>query len=220
MANEQGAPRLADLVTILYQPRQTIRRILDTSADRWALQIMVLAAVCAAVSDSDYRELQNVLPGMTQLSTIAIAALGLFVTALMWIVMLLFVSWLVALVGRFLGGTGTVADVRAALAWAAVPVIWSVIYRIPLAVFKSRFNVAPNTDAKKVLLDLIAQGGCAIAVVVLILQFLILIWSLYIASNTIGEAQRFSSWKGLGNLMLAIVLPIVLIAGAIITLHK
>jgi hypothetical protein len=46
--------RLRDLVTILYQPRETMRSILDRP-DRWSLQIVFLAFVCASVNDIDVR---------------------------------------------------------------------------------------------------------------------------------------------------------------------
>ncbi len=220
MENEQAQPRLGDLVTILYQPRQTIRRILDHAHDRWAVQIVLLAFVCASVNDSDIHRLGDVLPGLSLISQIALVTVALAVVAMLWVLGLFLLAWIVTLVGHVLGGLGSVADVRAALAWGMVPVIWSVIYRIPLAMFKSRFHVGPHADPKTVLLDVIAHGGCAVAVIVLVLQLVMIVWCLFIGSSALGEAQRFSSWKGLANLALAIGLPVILLCGAVFTLMR
>src|SRR5581483_4881504 len=96
MESVQAGPRLADLVTILYRPRQTIRRILDSGSDRWVVQIVLLAYICTSVNDSDFREIQNVLPGLSQTAIIALAALALIAGGLAWIVLLFLVSWVVA----------------------------------------------------------------------------------------------------------------------------
>src|SRR5512140_563238 len=127
---------LADLVTAVYRPRETMRRVLAGS-DRWAPQVVVLAFLCASVGDPDIRRLSTVLPGLG-LSAIAVVLLGLVVSAALWLVVWFVVSWLATMAGRWLGGLAPAADVRAALAWGMVPVIWSVVYRIPFALIERR----------------------------------------------------------------------------------
>jgi len=202
-----GALSLTDLVTILYRPRETMRRVLDAGRDRWVPQIVIFAFVCASIGDTDMRRLPRVVPGLMTISVVGIALLALAGGALLWLMFVALVAWIATPIGRFLGGSGTARDMRAALAWSLVPVIWSGLYRIPLAVYKSQFDVAADSDAKKVLFDLMAHGGCAIAVVVMALQLTLYAVCLWVGSNTVGEAQRFSSWKGLANLGIVFVIP-------------
>jgi hypothetical protein len=214
------APALGDLVTILYRPRQTMRRILDSGRDRWAVQIVLLAFVCASVSDSDVRGLSEFLPNIDLLSVIAVVLVALIVGAAMWVLALFILSWIAAPIGRMLGGTGTVADVRAALAWAMVPMIWSVIYRIPLAVFKSRMPLRPDQHVKDIFLNFIEHGGCALITVVLALQIVLTLWSVFVASGTLAEAQQFSTEKGFVNFVIAIALPLLVIGVCVFTFRR
>src|SRR5437762_8918691 len=115
--------RLKDLVTILYRPRETIRRILDR-ADRWSLQIVFLAYVCASVNEIDARHLAEVLPSIHIVTAVAAVLFGIIFGALIWMAILFILSWIAAPIGRLMGGEGNARDVRAALAWAIVPIIW------------------------------------------------------------------------------------------------
>jgi len=216
----ERAPALADLLTILYRPRETMRRILDGGPDRWAVPIVLLAFVCASVSDTDIRALRDVLPGIDFLSVIAVVIAALVVGAAMWVLALFILSWIAAPIGRMLGGTGTVADVRAALAWAMVPMIWSVIYRIPLAMFKSRIPVRPDQHVKDILLNFVEHGGCAFIAVLLALQVVFFLWSLFVASSTLGEAQRFSTEKGFVNMAITLALPLLVIGVCVFTFRR
>src|SRR6266700_2353861 len=113
--------RLKDLVTILYRPRETMRRILE-SPDRWSVQVVLLAYFCSCVNDTDIRNVDKVISNMKPVPIIAIVALALIAVAAVWVLILYILSWIATPIGRMLGGTGPVADVRAALAWAMVPV--------------------------------------------------------------------------------------------------
>src|SRR5712664_2389910 len=107
--------RLKDLVTILYRPRETMRRILDRP-DRWSLQVVFLAFVCASVNDADAWRLTEVLPSLHFLTALAIIGLVIIAGALVWIGTLFILSWISTPIGRLMGGEGTMPDVRAALA--------------------------------------------------------------------------------------------------------
>ena len=216
----ERAPALADLLTILYRPRQTMRRILDGGPDRWAVPIVLLAFVCASVSDTDIRGLSEILPNINLLSVIAVVLVALVVGAAIWVLALFILSWIAAPIGRMLGGTGTVADVRTALAWAMVPMIWSVIYRIPLAMFKSRIPVRHDQNVKDIFLNFVEHGGCALIAVVLALQIVLTLWSVFVASSTLAEAQRFSTEKGFINVVIAIALPLLVIGVCVFTLRR
>jgi Yip1-like protein len=216
----QQSPRLADLFTILYRPRETMRRILDGGRDRWAVQVVLLAYVCASVNDTDAYRLGEVLPGVKVLPLMAIVALALVVGAATWVVALLIVSWIAAPVGRMLGGVGTAADIRAALGWGIAPIVWSPIYRIPFIAFQSRFPLGSHLNVRETLLDFAARGGCSMIVIFLGLQLLFFLWSLIVASCNLAEAQRFSSEKGFVNVVISIALPLMVIGAAVYTFSK
>ncbi len=218
--NDPAAPSLADLVTILYRPRATMRRILESGGNRWWPQLAFLAAICTSINNGNFRQFQfnhSPLP-ISLTSTLALATLAMIVAGLVWIAVLFVVSWIVAPIGRLLGGTGSLRDVRAALAWGLVPAIWSIVFRIPMALYVSRFRVTSERATKAAILDFLANGGCAIAVVLFMLQLLFFGWFLFVGSNTLAEAQRFSSWRGLANLALVLAVPLVIAIAAIMTL--
>jgi len=208
------------LVTILYRPRATMRRIL-ASTSRWSVQIVILAAICTSVTgDSDSREISRALPGMTTVPLIAGLALGILANALAWVLFWLIVSWIAAGIGKLLRGRGTNADVRAAFAWALVPAIWSPLFRIPFSVYTAQLHYAPTKDVNKVLLDFASHGGCSIIVLYLFLLFASEIGCFVLACFTLGEAERFSTQKGFLAVFSTIVIPVLVIVAAVFSFRS
>jgi len=218
MEMAQSTPALRDLFTILFKPRETMRRILD-ARDRWTIQIVVLACICSETDDIDPRAAGQLLPYLKFLSIAAIAVLVIVAIAISWVVILVVLSWLATFSGHLLGGTGTTRDVRAALSWATVPIIWSVIYRVPFAIYKNQVDLR-NVHLRDVLFNFVAHGGCALIVVVLGLQLIFFVWSIFIGTHTLAEAQRFSTEKGFVNLAITLAFPVLVIAGAIVSFRK
>ena len=218
MPTQSPSPR--DLVTVLYQPAQTMRRVLDSGRDRWTVQLVVLAVFCTSFNDPDMRGVSEVLPGLRILPMIAIILLGLIAAAAAWTICLFIASWVTTFVGRLFGGTGSPADVRAALAWGIVPTIWSVFYRIPLMFVGARYRVPNHGNIPRVFADFAARGGCALIVGIVALQFVFFAWCIFVSSFTIAEAQRFSPAKGLANLAFSLILPVALIAAAVFAFRK
>jgi hypothetical protein len=209
------SPSLRDLVTILYKPRETIRRILDGGPNRWTAEIVVLAFICASFGDPDIRHLGKLLPDLSLGPTLAFVALVLLLIATCWVLLVYAFAWAATLVGRVLDGRGAVADVRAALAWGLVPVIWSVVYRIPVWFYLSRLEI--NTrNPMQLSLDLLQQGGCSLALIVLALQFAFDIWILFVASSNVAEALGFETWKDLATIGIVAAVPVVVAVAAAI----
>ena len=211
--------RLKDLVTILYQPRETMRRILDRP-DRWPLQIVFLAFVCASVNDIDVRHATGLLPGIRLFPGLAALALAIIIGGFSWIVTLFIMSWIASAIGRQMGGEGSTRDVRAALAWAMVPIIWSPIYRLPLILFGMTADISPNASERQELLKFVSRGGCSLLVLFFGFQLLFAIACIVLGSFTVAEAQRFSTQKGFVNVATTIALPLMVIAAAIFTLNR
>src|SRR5260370_29684788 len=137
--------RLKDLVTILYQPRETMRRILDRP-DRWSLQIVFLAFVCASVNDIDARHLVGFVPGIHLLPALASFALAIIIGGFLWIGTLFILSWIATLIGRHIGGDGNARGTPAAPAGALEPLLSRPIYRLPLRLLRHSARTHPNTN--------------------------------------------------------------------------
>jgi len=192
-----------------------MRRILDGGRNRWSAELIALACICTSVSDPDFQHLQNYRLG----PTLAIVALGLIVTAIVWVLLAYLFAWSTTLAGRhLLDGSGEVADVRAAIAWGSVPLIWSVLIRIPVALHKSKL-VSAGTSHVDQIMNFVSMGGCSIAVTLFAIQLALYVWVMWVTSNCVGEAMRFSSWRGLGALAITSAIPVVVGVAAYLTLH-
>lgn len=210
-----GMPRLHDLVTVLYQPRETMRRIL-AYRHRWAAEIVILACICSSMPDKDVRNLDRVLPDLHLGSVLALAALGVVLGCLLWLLFGYLFAWMVTVAGRRIGGTGEVADVRAALAWSLVPLIWAVVYRIPMALYLRGKFAGMEMEGGQQVVEFVKQGGCTLAVVAIVLKIALFVWMLFIASVAVGEAQRFSGGEGLGAIAIAAAAPVVIGIAAVL----
>jgi hypothetical protein len=109
--------------------------------------------------------------------------------------------------GTWLGGQASARHLRAALAWSSVPSVWALLLWKPeLALFGQELftSETPRIDASP-MLSLALLGFFA-------LELTVAIWTIIILLKCIGEAQKFSAWKALGNALLAaaaIVLPLI-----------
>lgn len=206
---------LRDLATVLVQPQQTMRRVLDGS-DRWTMQVVILAFICASVGDANPHALADVLPGLGW-SALAVIAVSLVVGSLTWVIGLWLLAWIAGFAGRKLGGVAKNSDVRAAMAWGLTPVIWSVAYRIPLTIFVSRFHMNPNISATTAVIDFAGKGGISVVIVFLALQLLFAAWCVGVGSFCLAEAEQFSPLKGLATIAIAFGVPVAIVAAAVVS---
>ena len=192
-----------------------MRRILDHARDRWTIQIVILALVCASVNDTDVRRLADILPGLSLISILIVSLAALLAVCLGWLAILFLAALLVKYTGRAFGGNGTANDVRAALAWAMVPMIWSLVYRIPVALYQSSLPLGPDVSPKEMLFGSMEAGGCSAAVIFLGLQLIFFIWSVVIAAATVAEAHNVPIEKGAAILAVSLIIPpAIILAGA------
>lgn len=199
-----------------------MRRILDLARDRWTVQLIILALVCATVNDTDVRRLADVLPGLSLTSILTIVLAMIIGIGLIWVALLFLAALLVTYTGRAFGGTGTARDVRAALAWATVPAVWSLIYRIPFALYQSRLPLGPNVSEREMILSSMEAGGCSAAVIFLALQLIFFVWCVVIAAATVAEAHRVPIEKGAAILAVSLIIPpaVILAAALAVTMNN
>lgn len=192
-----------------------MRRILDSGRSRWVVPVVLLAFVSGVMTDSDLRDVRKVLPDVPTAVVIACVIGG---SAIAYLVLFYIFGWVATIVGRFLEGQGTVRDVRAALAWGLAPLLFSPIYNIPAAMMIHNMKL-PEQGDKAALFDVISRGGCTYALLFALLDLAFRIWYIVVASATLGEAHRFSSWRGLGVFVIAAIIPIIIAAAAVLTLR-
>lgn len=211
---------LANVATIMIRPRATMRRILDASRDRMWLPILLLVAVSALAGDSDRHEFDSLLAaarshGIPPLLVIAGICAAVTVATLFLFYLFAWAAWGI---GRLMEGSGTPRDVRRAVAWGLTPAVWALLYRIP-AVF-----LLPRSDStvrfgEQVRVDPGRLGsGCAAALVFAALELVVLIWCAAVISNTVGEAHRFSSWRGLATVVLTSIAPLIILVAAVLAM--
>lgn len=211
-------PALRDLLTILYRPRETMRAILE-KRDRWSAQVVMLAFLCASVNDADVRNVEDFLPGLHPLTIAFFGVLLMLLFAACWVLVVYLLSFLVTFAGHLLGGSGARPDVSAAISWGLVPLIWSVIFRIPIAIYQSKLDIGPRIAGREGLMDFVSRGGCAFVVATFAMQIVAFALWLLITSNTVAEAQRFSTAKGLANVAITIAAPVLIIGAAVFAFH-
>jgi hypothetical protein len=206
------APR--DLATILYQPRETMRRVLD-SPQRWWWQIVAAAAVATHIGDADV--VKTTLPGFSRLALIGLGIGGVIANAIAWILLTWIFGWIAAGAGRMLGGSAPARDVRDALAWGLVPLVWSIFIRVPEAIYRHALLPARKGGSEReMVLNVIANGGCSMLVVAMVAGLILTVACIWIATSTLAEVQRFSLAQAFGNLAIAVITPIAIIAAAVI----
>jgi hypothetical protein len=209
------APR--DLVTILYQPRETMRRVLD-SPQRWWWQIAAAAAVATHIGDAEV--VKTTLPGFSRLALIGLGIGGVIANAIAWVLLTWIFGWIAAGAGRMLGGNASGRDVRDALAWGLVPLVWSIFFRVPEAIYRhSLMPARRGVSERDMVLNVIASGGCSMLVVAMVAGLILTVASIWIATSTLAEVQRFTLPQAFANLAIAVIAPIAVIAAAAIAVN-
>jgi hypothetical protein len=194
-------------VTIWTRPRATVRHLIETDPGR---SVLLLAALSGVSQTLDRASTQSAGDAFSMSTILLIAVLA---GPLFGLIGLYIGAALTEWTGRWIGGKGTVANLRTAMAWSCVPVVASLaLWVVNLALFGSdMFTTAmPRIEANPALaLLLIASGFCAVVLGV---------WTLVLALKGIGEAQGFSAWKALGNVLLSLLILIVPIAALAVAL--
>lgn len=179
-------------ISILIRPRSTVREIVDT---RPAYFVLLIAALTGAV------ELLSKLSGYFIGFEVSLAlgiGLGIAIGAILGILFLYFLGWIYRWVGSWMGGQARSHEVRAAVAWAKIPILF-----IGLPAFLL-FLAGPRQNALQILF---AVGIYAAG-----------FWAFILTCKTLGEVHRFSGWKGLGTILIGNILFVIPIAAVGVSL--
>lgn len=207
---------LRRLAGIMVRPQTTMREILDAPPDRMVVPLVLLAILSGMLRDFNARS----FPGIEAKTWLIICA-AIVGVVLVFVLLFYAFAWLAYFVARFLEGTGDAAATRSAMAWGTAPVIWALLYRLPVALFASSANPA-RVDMQGRNISFTAgmfSDGCLPTLLYAMVELGVLVWCLVVASRTLAEAQRFSSWRALGTLAILAVTPIIVMIAAFLSLR-
>ncbi|HEY0139934.1 MAG TPA: YIP1 family protein [Thermoanaerobaculia bacterium] len=207
--------RLAKIIT---HPREVIRPILDQPRDRAAIWLVLAAAFVSSLGDANVPATSLAVRNYPLALVVAVSVGVIVVAGLVTVGLFYLFGWVTTLLGRLFDGTGKPRELRSALAWGVVPLIWSVLYRLPAAFFFDDSPARGRVASEGIVLDPGRfANGCGWAIVTAFLDLLVIGLCIWVSSNTIAEAHRFSSLRGLATYLLAIVSPLVVALAGILT---
>jgi hypothetical protein len=200
METEVQIDPLNPWVSIWIRPRETIRWIVETDPTRQVILLAALSGIAQSLARASERSLGDII------SVPIIFIIALIAGSIGGILSLYIGGALLRWTGSWFGGQAASEEVRAAIAWSSVPIIWSLLLLIPeLALFGEELftSATPRIDANP-LLQFLLLGFVAVEIV-------ISIWAFVLFLKCLGEVHRFSAWKALG----AVVIPGLVLVGIV-----
>lgn len=185
------------------RPRAVMRQLMW---DHTTGMVLLLAAVQGFADTLNQFAMRSAGDQFSMPTMFLIAAIG---GSIGGIVTLYLFGFLLRWTGNWLGGQGTDEDIRAAYAYSAIPVIWAMLLWLPeLALFGEELftTETPRLNENPLLWQALIGFG--------VLEGIIGIWAFVVFLKCLGEVQRFSAWRALGNAVVAslvLVLPFVLL---------
>jgi hypothetical protein len=175
---------LSPWLTMWYNPRKTIRRILDTNPYQQIFLLSSLIGILITSGELVSKKAENSLPFYLILiitiiggSVIGIAYVYLMGALLHW-------------TGSKFGGKASTESLRAAFAWSWIPSLWT----LPLWIWV----LIPFTSRLELNLSLTLISLCFLFIVVIANLLLF-----YLLISCISEVQQFSGWRSIGSLIIS-----------------
>lgn len=191
-------------------PKETIQQIISSSeSDKWVFLLAMIAGFSQSLDRASMKNLGDTV-------SVSQIILGSLVAApfVAWITLYIgggLIKW----TGKWFGGQSSSENIRVALAWSGVPIVWALILWIPEYFLFGKELFTTDTPT------IVENAGifymfCAV-------EFVIGCWALIVLLKSLSQVQGFSAWKALGNLLASVsvvILPIILIIVAVALLIK
>lgn len=167
-------------------PKKTIRHLIDTSPKKIIIWLVIISGVLSAISTIGmiwlrYPDRESAHHPLFILATLVAGAI-------LGIIYLYFWGWLFSLTGNWIEGKGNFTQVKCAVGWSHWPfIIVNILNIISMLVVQTFW----------------------LQVTFSILTLIAAIWWIVIFFNVLGEAHRFSAWKGVLAFLIAQVLVFV-----------
>lgn len=202
-------------LSIWAHPRRTIRSIIDTDP---RFRFVILSAIYGFPIALNLA--QNFSLG-ARVPVWSILTGSLIVCTILGMIGISISAWLLHVAGRWIGGKGSYLTIRTAVAWSNVPNIVTIaMWGVLLGFFDGMLFNKQFSETH----FMGYQAG--VVFIVFLIQTIASIWGFIILLQGLGEAQGFSAWKALINVIIpfVIVVAIIWIAGWFIygtgTIHK
>lgn len=194
------AERINPWLNIWTKPRATVRSAIYHNTIGLAVVLAMVSGISTAwdnavTQHAGEKYLMNFsLTGLL----IGIIIIGSLLGLLSWVL----VASTVTLVGRWLGGQGTVKELLIAIGISYVPIVLLLSFNIIdlLLLGETLFIDTYITEGQYIWLWLSA-----------VVVFVIAIWNMFITLKAIGEAHRFSAWRALTTLIIVILMFVVVL---------
>lgn len=186
-------------LTIMFQPRKTIRAVVDSNPNRYAILLVILVGLVNGIS-----RVVDYSPNDRIPSSVAWLILGIFLGPLAALVGWGIFGEILRWTGSWFDGEATSDKVRAAMAWSAVPFIMSLPLWVTLLLLYGNELLTPGSAGiERDPLPLIA---------VEILNIILTIWWYFLFWKCYAELQQLSLLKAL----VAILVPGLLLTGILL----
>ena len=178
--------------SMLLDPKNTIRQIVDTNPHEKVLFLTVLGGFGQILSNASARGLGEFVPFHL------IIFMCLIFGPISGLVSLHLGGLIMHWISHKLGGIASRDEIKAAIAWAWVPIV----ILLPLWIVKIIFfrhelflSNTPIIDSQPILSTLFGFFT--------FIDLIISIWSLLILYVTLSEVNKFSTWRGFGTVVLS-----------------
>ncbi len=180
------------------QPRATIRQILNTNSERMVFILALLVGFSQALDNASSSNRGD------HLDWPFVVIVALFSGSISGILAIYLGALLTQWTGRWIGGAASIKDLRVALAWGYVPLLWTLLLWIPYIAIAGQEMFTEQTPR----LDSSDARILALTFFYFI-EVVMSIWGLTVWMKAVGEAQGFSAWKALLNMLLSLLVVLV-----------
>lgn len=182
------------------QPRKTVRMIIEANP---RFRFFILSAIYG------FPMALNIAQNMSLGASIPLWAIivgALIVCTVLGIIGISISTWLLHVTGRWIGGKGNYLSIRAAVAWSNVPNIATILmWFVLMGMFGAMLFSKQFSDAQFVGV----QAG--VVFIVFLVQVVASVWGFILLLQGLGEAQGFSVWKALINVIIPFVIVVAII---------
>jgi hypothetical protein len=182
-------------------PRGTIRRIVDTDPRQHVILLTILGGIANTFSSDDAVDY-----GIDIWSIPVSFIVSLIIGPIFGLLSLYIWGAIYRWIGSWFGGEATTEEVRAAIAWANIPTIWSMLLWVPMVLLASTAVITGNSGPGTIFVALIYFLG--------FVEGVIAIWAGIVFLKCLGEVHGFSAWTALGVVLIPGV-PIGLVVGIV-----
>jgi hypothetical protein len=184
-----------------------MRQVLNSEPGRFVLILAVLNGIASALNNAVTNNMGD------QFELLFILGFSLSGGVVGGLLSLYLFGFLLHWTGRWLGGAGSAAELRAAFAWSALPTIASLpLWFLAMAVLGNDLFTS-TTSGINVPQALFLLGF-------MLLLFVAFVWNLVLAVLLVAETHRISVWRSMGTwlLSMAVLVGVALLIAATIGL--